>query len=1304
VDAGGGDLWLQDRDGHLLAELRGLRVQSLEADVQEESSLRDGAYCWRWIASPAPSRAAIAASPSALVQALQPAIHETALALRHQERVRSGNAMLDQLALAFIVEAFEVLGSPLQEGRILDPSETAERLRVIPAQRQLFRSLLGILEEEGALERHGEGFRVARRPEIGSSSELYARFSEQRPDYHAELELLRRCGGALASVLWGRVEPLSLVFPKETNTSEHLYQDAPSLRLNNVMAREVVAALSAALPEGRTLRILEVGAGTGGTAAHLLPVVCPDRTRYVYTDLSATFTARARERFQRHDFVEYRALDISQDPAAQGLEPGSFDVIVAANVLHATPDLQRSIEHAGALLAPGGLLMMLEITNLPRMVKLTFGQLRDWWSFTDRDLRQDHPCLSFASWTRLLESTGFEDIARFEDPAGDENSLVLARRRAPAPAPAPLPSLTGRWLLLGDATSTAPLARAFEARGASIEVIDPRGDVRSTVASALHQGPPARGLVHLASLAAPPNDLLDPGSFEASMEVGLYTALHAIQAINDAPEGRRPALYLVTRGAVNYGNSIPSMAQSPLWGLGRVAINEHTDLRIKLIDLDPPADPAEALVRECGREEDGEHEVAWRDGVRLVRRLTPAPWTEEAAPGAAMELDGEGLGRSAHRSAPGAGEVELRALAAGLDGGELVGRIVSVGPGVDGLPPGSLVLGYGNGQVASYQRCAAEHLVLLRGGIAPEAAASLPLAFLAVHTGLEELARVRPGELAVVADATSAMGQLALAELRRLGVDVVAVAGSAASRERLRALGLAAVVDGKLPHVADEILRQTGGRRPDLVFHTGTAAPPIEGLAQALRPWGRVVHAAQNARDRDALAAVLLERSLAYLPASPVQLLQAQPHLARRALEALGARLEAGSLAPPPYRAIPPGDVPAARSTERRARTFGAQIIALEREHLRVLPAWASPLSLRPDATYLITGGLRGVGLETARFLAAQGARNLVLAGRSGASSEEARATVSDLEQRGLRVLVARVDVSEQTQLADLLARLRSELPPLRGVIHGAMVLDDGFLSQLTPERFRKVLAPKALGAWNLHTLTREDPLDFFVLYSSIASVGLRGQANYVAANVFLDTLAGARRAMGLPGLTLNWGVVGDIGYVSRNAQLYGYFDQQGMRALRPREVMTALGYYLRRGLPQAFVFPVDWGQLGQFAPAMVRSPRFWHLVERAEGRDGGAAVTSDAARLQALRQCTDPQERRRLVKEYVTQVVAGVLGLDQEQLDGSRPITELGLDSMMAIELSGRLQASLRVDLPVARLLAGATVEQLATILAGTA
>ncbi|HSK64712.1 MAG TPA: type I polyketide synthase, partial [Pyrinomonadaceae bacterium] len=309
-------------------------------------------------------------------------------------------------------------------------------------------------------------------------------------------------------------------------------------------------------------------------------------------------------------------------------------------------------------------------------------------------------------------------------------------------------------------------------------------------------------------------------------------------------------------------------------------------------------------------------------------------------------------------------------------------------------------------------------------------------------------------------------------------------------------------------------------------------------------------------------------------------------------------------------------------------------------------------ISLREDATYLITGAFGGIGLKLIRWMFENGARHFVLIGRSGPSAE-ARIVLDELESQGAKVLVGQADVSDVEQLASVLENAASRMPPLRGVVHGALVLDDGVLLKLEWESFRRVFAPKAAGAWNLHLLTREMPLDFFVCFSSVlALLGGSGQANYAAASTFVDALAHYRRAAGLPGLSINWGPWSFAGSASlevieQHSQLY-----DGFTSIPVESGLDVFGRLLSTTQPQIGVMPFDAAQWDELYPAVgatflagvISEDR--KRVKSYRSRKEAPTLTSHAL-LKA-----EPSERQRLLGDYLQGIIARRLGVSASSFD----------------------------------------------------
>jgi NADPH:quinone reductase-like Zn-dependent oxidoreductase len=811
------------------------------------------------------------------------------------------------------------------------------------------------------------------------------------------------------------------------------------------------------------------------------------------------------------------------------------------------------------------------------------------------------------------------------------------------------------------------------------------------------------GVVHLWSLDVC-SEPATADALRADVAMACGSVLHLVQGLAGGPAGRAlPGLTLITRGAAAADAAAPVVAaQSPLSGLSRVIAQEHPEFRAIHVDLDQAggSGEVEALRAEI-LTPDGEDEIALRGGVRLagrVRRSRPAAESRPAdaapvrleipAPG---ELDRLAL-RPAARRAPAPGEVEIRVHAAGLNfrdvlcaldmypgepgplGVECAGEIAAVGEGVATFREGDPVMALAPGSFATFVTADARLVAPWPAGTSAAEAATIPSAFLTAWYALRELGRLRAGERVLIHAAAGGVGLAALQVARRAGAEVLATAGSPEKRDYLRGLGLAHVMDSRSLEFAREVQEVTGGQGVEVVVNSLTGEAIAAGLC-LLAPGGRFLELGR--RDVwDAARVRALRPDVAYLPFNLLEILRRDGDLGARLLRALLAAFADGSLRPLPRRDFPLAEAVAAFRHMAQARHIGKIVLTLP-------PAPAGgPIRWRRDGTYLVTGGLSGLGLAVAAWLAERGAGHLVLVGRREPDAG-AREAIARLEAAGTRVVVAQADVSQAAELESVLARARQRLPPLRGVLHLAGTLSDGVVLQQTWERFAAVLAPKLQGAWNLHRLTRQDPLDVFVCFSSAVSLlGRAGQANHAAACAFEDALAHARRRQGLPGLSVNWGPWGGGGAATRG----GVADRiaaEGFFPLPPDEALGALERLLASGRAQTAVMDVDWERYAA-AGGGRESRRLLRLREAARRPAPGAAAAGPVPSLHERLAQAPAARRPALLLALVREQAVKVLGLEPSRaIDPRLPLHGLGLDSLMAVELRNALGRALGRGLP---------------------
>ena len=568
-----------------------------------------------------------------------------------------------RLSAQYVTRAFRELGWNPTVGERFATQTMMAKLHVIDQHARLVARMLGMLDEEGVVRRSKEGWEFVGPWQQDVVESTVRDLRNRFPDYQAELDLFDRCASRLSEVLLGACNPLELLFPQGSfESTGSVYQDSPMSRAPNRLIRELLKAAAEALPKGRVLRVLEIGAGTGGTTAHLLPLLKNLSCEYVFSDLSRLFLEGAREKFSEFSFLRFALLDVEQPPEAQGFASQQFDLIIAANVLHATRNLRQTLAHVRSLLVPGGLLALLEGYRPARWIDLVFGQTEGWWRFADADLRPSHPLLPLETWKRILDEAGLSGVTAIPAKSKNRPSIfdqaVLMGKAALAPIQSTeIVSIPGSslasdgkqeqcaWLLFGDTSPVCDaIARLLTIRGNEVLRID-RGCDFETLGEHRYRVDAARPDqikqavdAALAAVSLPCHhaiNLWSLTSLKESREIeALYhqtialcsQALGTAQSLIGIAATRQPRLWLVTRGAQPpYTIGLPALSESSLWGLGRAIAVEHPEIWGGLLDLDPAASPnecAEAILAQVTTP-DGEDQCAFRAAVRFVPRLVP---------------------------------------------------------------------------------------------------------------------------------------------------------------------------------------------------------------------------------------------------------------------------------------------------------------------------------------------------------------------------------------------------------------------------------------------------------------------------------------------------------------------------------------------------------------------------------------------------------------------------------------------------------------------------------------------------------
>ncbi|MXZ57652.1 MAG: SDR family NAD(P)-dependent oxidoreductase [Rhodothermaceae bacterium] len=1242
----------------------------------------------------------------------------------------------------------DALGWEREKGDTIVAEDLQQQLGVIEEHTRLFRRILEMLAKSGILQEKDGRFvvKIASGDPLpdAMSKDIDAFLTEMARKYPhgvTEIGLFSRCSGALVDVLHGKADPLTLLFSSGDPTPGDLYLKAPVARAANRILKETIQTLIAELPPDRHLRIIEVGAGTGSATAAILPELPEGRFDYMYTDISAGFFAEAKARFESAEAaMTYRALDIEKDPIDQGFDPHGYDLLIASNVLHATRYLQETLAHCLQLLAPSGQLVALENMSGFGWMDLTFGQLDGWWRFAD-DYRPHHALASPAVWRRALADTGYGEVEILGLDESDQTAIP-DKGVIVVQGPAEVAEPPGFWMLAADdggvaeslATElanhqqTVILAHSEQAdadSGDSKEGIISRTvdmDLRESWCSLLENIPkdvPLCGVVHLLALDGHGADATTSEMAEDVQRV-TASALALTQAVLDSNLPVKNGIWFITQGVqVLERERTAQLAGAPLWGFGKAVSREVTHMQPRMIDLDSGESvPVSELAQEL-LSPDIENHIAYRWGSRQAARLVRASaetrrlhLPEDSAwglvPNPSGILDSPSIKTlSSEPLEP--KEIRVAVQASGLNfwdvfrslgfieegdlGREMVGIVTDIGSEVSTLAVGDRVVGLGFGAFASEMITREELAAPAPPGFSSAELATLPSAFVSAALSYE-FSGLEPEDRVLIHAGAGGVGLAAIQMAQAAGAEVFATA-SPPKQDYLRSLGVKHVFNSRETDFGEQILEATSGAGIHIVLNSLTSEGFIDASLSCLAEGGRFVELAR----RDILSKeemAQLRPDVAYEILELDVLKKTDPAWVGRVLRDILKRLPSGELRPITHSRWPLAEAGSALRFMQLARHVGKIVVS------------SAPLArgpLRSDGTYLVTGGLGGIGCAVANWLAEHGAGTIALNGRRP-PDEDAQEVIDRLRSRGVTVRVEIADVTDTEAIDNMMLTLEKEAPPIAGVIHSVGVLSDGALGNQNWDRFERVLWPKILGAWHLHRATMEQDLDFFMLFSSrVGVLGNPGQSNHASANAFLDQLAAHRQSIGLPGQSIAWGAWSEIGEAAEQKErIEERRSALGGRWFTPQQGIRALDKAVRQDVMHSVVMAMDWAI---FKDAIEDRPAFLEdLLKVTPEKEDKAPAQAD--NLIALLQRTSAADRERELISFLQGELQAVLHLS----DTPSPTIgffDLGMDSLMVVELQNRLNRALEgecmvsntavFDYPNITLLAQHLVEELGEI-----
>ncbi len=1291
------DFELYAADGRLLACAQACRFRAAYFLRQDRHAVSNWHITPYLRPHPRDQRSALGATPEHLAHTAW-----TALADQQQDRERwfqQTLPLLDALSLSFVYEAFQGLSAQLSTP---DSSVLSSPYG---------RWMSDLLRREDLLQDSEQGWRVVEQADMPPAQDLWRTILQDSPNSLPQLTQIGSVGRQLPALLRGELSGAALLNSlRRSPVVEVLYDDDPMYLGIRLALETQLRALAATLPASQRLRVLEVSVGPSELPKTLAACLKEDQFEYVLALPDADL--QARQSTQHHGLANVKVVgfDLLEWQMEQP-EAAVFDVVILRHSLHRTVHVPPALARSKQWLASDGILLLAEC-HPDWHADFLSGLDNSWWHASgDTQASLSSSLLSTEGWSKALEQAGFEQVQTALEPAAQELSegayLVLATATKTDSLQNIEPAPEGNWVLLFDDASRMQ-AEALQAR------LQAAGQTVNAQAWPLASDVLAQsGLINVVHMLGW-GDSVTAASAASAKLLNLTQTLSASQA--------QSRLWLVTEGG-----ALPAMdqkldwsvnpAQSALWGFGRVLMNELPALACTMIDLTGDVTTSDISERlEC--------ELLWPDGATEIVLAQEARYTlvldeakqvgtahlQEASrfkldfqvPGQLRNLEWQAV------QAPvlAANQVEVRTMAAGLNfrdvmylmgllpdeavengfagaslGLEFSGVVTQVGADVTHLAVGQPVMGFGSS-------CFASHVVTRADAIAPmpegwdfEAAATVPTVFFTVYYALTHLAHIQPGEKILIHGAAGGVGIAAIQLARHLGAEIYATAGTDEKRVFASLLGADRVFDSRSLSFAQDVMDATGGQGVDVVLNS-LAGEAMRRSLDVLCPFGRFLELGKrDFFENTPIGLRPFKSNISYFGIDADQLLTGRPALAARLFKEVMDLFHDGALFPLPYRSFTAEHVIDAFRAMQQARHIGKLVVSLK-DAQPALPLAPSTehVDLSAQGTWLITGGLSGFGLASAQWLVQRGVRSLVLVGRRGVETPGAQALLEQFQEQGCQVQIEACDVTDYAAVQAVVAKIQQGNIPLTGVLHAAAVFDDRLIANMDSASLDKVLQTKLVGAWNLHQATQAVTLSHFVLYSSVTTaIGNPGQANYVAANAGLEGLTRLRQNLGLAASCIAWGPIGDAGYLTRNETVKDSLGKRlGKATLLAEQALNQLDRVLAADGEVTIVANFDWSALARLL-ASAQSERFAILNRARKEHDAG----SDGQDIHSLILGKTPEQIHTLVAAWVAQEVANILRTEVDRIETQRSLHDLGMDSLMAVELALGLEQRFGVQLP---------------------
>ncbi|KAL9102129.1 MAG: hypothetical protein Q9163_002690 [Psora crenata] len=1165
---------------------------------------------------------------------------------------------------------------------------------------------------------------------------------KEASEYGAPGRMTVQVGGRLADVLRQEIDPLSLMM--ENDLFDQYYAESQNQdRAYNYVAKY----LDIAAHKWPNLKILEIGAGTGSATSFALKALEDKEggqfrsSSYHFTDLSAGFFEKARQKFSAwENFLEFKTLNIENDTQAQGFDDGDYDLIVAANVLHATTKMENTMRNVHKLLKPGGKLVLVEVTNLSHLaVSMVFGLLPGWWMGVAEG-RGDSPLLSEDDWHSLLRRTGFTGLEICVRDTADPEKYTLSTI-VTSKQEATIVDHQNNLAILYTSQSGLETAQqlATALQNTSWELNLRISSIEQSQAS---------GIFYV---------FIDDrnGSMLANMG---DKQLEALQGLLAAGKG---LLWVTFGGLIESTN--PDAGSVP--GFIRALRSEYGSM--KCITLDAQSQGPEctqsaiarilSLLDVCFRGNTTDLEYADRDGQLLIPRLVADNAANESVQGEPeaskpelqpfaqtenplrLEMASLGLLHSFQFvSNPRMQidinkddvEVEIKSSALNFHdlmvatgqlidvdgyGVECSGLVTQIGSAVDNFHIGQRVCALGSGCFGTHTRTSRNLVCAIPEDMSFEVAASIPSVFSTSYYSLYHAARLQPGETILIHSAAGGIGQACIKLASLIGATIYVTVGTPAKvdfLEKTYGLPRSHILNSRDLSFAPRLMALTDGKGVDVIINS-LAGDALRESWRCIAMFGRFVDLGKkDAIENAHIGMAPFEKSASFIAVGFDLYAAYKNTVAGGAVRQVVDMFARKELTPiEPITIYQMSEMEKAFRFMQSGNHMGKIVINAARECMvPVIPRPLPGLRLRSDASYLIVGGLTGIGAAFAHYMVSKwSAKHLILLSRSGLKAKGASDLVSSLQQAGAVVKVLACDVANLEQLEAVLQSCSNSLPQIRGVIQGAMVLQDSVFMKMTLSKFYGALNPKILGTRNLHTyfLSRSLDLDFFVMLSSLAGItGNPSQSNYAAGNTYQDALAHHRAAKGLPALAIDIGMVTDTGWSVENWDRIGTgVGFAWAKQITTTHLLRLIEHHVLNSIATAT--PNDPAHRVPVAPQVCIGVKEVRAYDARFSHVAGAQMRSPAQLLAAKEQVSLPERivaagrDRGLLHAAILEALCGkvarLLDLPVGDIHADESLSEHGVDSLVAVEIRDWLGKEAGANVPTSDVLSGQkSIEQM--------